>query len=391
VAQTNEGFLFIADITGYTSYLSRSELDHAQESLTALLKLLIEHTKPPLILSHLAGDAVFSYGLSADFVHGQTFVEMIEDIYVAFRRAVELMVMNTTCPCNACRNLASLDLKFFLHYGLFGIQELIGRHELVGSDVILLHRLLKNRVVAETGNAAYTLYTEAAISHLGLEGFAETLTRHVEVYEHLGEVVVWIQDMHLVWEEKRTLSRVEIEGDEVLMAVHTDIEVPVEWVWDALVEAEHFNVLAGGTRTELAGRTGGRLGKQAAYMCYHGDVVFPQTILEWEPFERILVQTAVPIPVEDTFMLIEYKLENVGEATRLTQTFGKATGSPEGVAMADEMMLGMSDIGQHDIDAFGRHVETVAATRPFGDTLFPLSAEAVASAVAERLREAISG
>jgi uncharacterized protein YndB with AHSA1/START domain len=391
VAQTNEGFLFIADITGYTRYLSGSELDHAQESLTALLNLLIEHTKPPLILSHLAGDAVFSYGLNADFVHGQTFVELIEDIYVAFRRAVELMVMNTTCACNACRNLALLDLKFFLHYGLFGIQELGGRHELVGSDVILLHRLLKNRVVAETGNAAYTLYTEAAISHLGLEGFAASLTRHVEVYEHLGEVVVWIQDMHLVWEEKRTLSRVQIEVDDVLMAVHTNIDVPVEWVWDALVQAEHFNVLAGGTRTEFAGRTDGRLGKQAAYMCYHGDVVFPQTILEWEPFERILVQTAVPIPVEDTFMLIEYQLESVGEATRLTQTFGKATGSREGVAIAEEMMSGMSDIAQHDIDAFGRHVQAVAASRPFGEAPSTLSPEAVASAVAERLREAVSG
>jgi hypothetical protein len=99
----------------------------------------------------------------------------------------------------------------------------------------------------------------------------------------------------------------------------------------------------------------------------------------------------VPIPVEDTFMLIEYQLESVGEATRLTQTFGKATGSREGVAIAEEMMSGMSDIAQHDIDAFGRHVQAVAASRPFGEAPSTLSPEAVASAVAERLREAVSG
>ena len=42
MSQTQEGYLLIADITGYTMYLSQSELDHAQETLTTLLKLLVE-------------------------------------------------------------------------------------------------------------------------------------------------------------------------------------------------------------------------------------------------------------------------------------------------------------------------------------------------------------
>ena len=66
------GFLLIADITGYTAYLSASELEHAQGTLTALLELLIEHTRPPLIISRLAGDAVISYGLQDQFMQGQT-------------------------------------------------------------------------------------------------------------------------------------------------------------------------------------------------------------------------------------------------------------------------------------------------------------------------------
>jgi hypothetical protein len=45
---TQFGYFLIADITGYTQYLSASELDHAQKTLTALLNLLIKHTKPPL-------------------------------------------------------------------------------------------------------------------------------------------------------------------------------------------------------------------------------------------------------------------------------------------------------------------------------------------------------
>jgi hypothetical protein len=47
---TRFGCFLIADITGYTQYLSASELEHAQQTLTALLNLLIAHTRPPLVI-----------------------------------------------------------------------------------------------------------------------------------------------------------------------------------------------------------------------------------------------------------------------------------------------------------------------------------------------------
>src|SRR4030066_2308229 len=142
MATSQSGYLLIADITGYTLYLSQSELDHAQAILTVLLELLVEHPRPPLVISRLAGDAVVSYGLQNNFYQGQTFIEMIEDTYVSFRKAIERMVLHNTCQCNACANISTLDLKFFVHYGTFGLQRLSAHDELVGSDVILSHRLL---------------------------------------------------------------------------------------------------------------------------------------------------------------------------------------------------------------------------------------------------------
>src|SRR5512134_884988 len=135
MSETQEGYLLIVDITGYTQYLSASELEHAQETLTVLLKLLVEHTRPPLVISRLEGDAVISYGLHLNFFQGQTFIEVVEDIYVSFCKAIERMVLNNTCRCNACANIANLDLKFFIHYGAFALQRIRDREELVGSDV----------------------------------------------------------------------------------------------------------------------------------------------------------------------------------------------------------------------------------------------------------------
>jgi hypothetical protein len=114
---TQQGFLIISDITGYSKYVNESELEHARDSLTALLNLLIHHTQSPLVLSKLEGDAVFSYAPAGGFLQGQSLLDMIESTYASFRKALELMVINTTCTCNACRNLPNLDLKFFVHFG----------------------------------------------------------------------------------------------------------------------------------------------------------------------------------------------------------------------------------------------------------------------------------
>ena len=140
-----QGFLIISDITGYSKYVNESELEHARDSLTALLNILIDHTQSPLVLSKLEGDAVFSYAPSGGFLQGQTLLDMIESTYASFRKALELMVINTSCTCNACRNLPNLDLKFFVHFGSFMIQKLGNYNELVGNDVNLgeCHRVLR--------------------------------------------------------------------------------------------------------------------------------------------------------------------------------------------------------------------------------------------------------
>ena len=68
--QSQDGYLLIADITGYTAFLRESELEHAKDSLRTLLDLLIEQTKPPLRISRLEGDAVISYALQGQLPEG---------------------------------------------------------------------------------------------------------------------------------------------------------------------------------------------------------------------------------------------------------------------------------------------------------------------------------
>jgi len=325
MSKTVEGYLLIADITGYTWYLSESELEHAQETLTDLLELLVDQTRPPLVISSLAGDAVLSYGLHDSFFQGQTFIEIVENTYVAFRKAIEMMVMNNTCHCNACANVSKLDLKFFLHFGSFGIQRIADHVELVGSEVILLHRLLKNHVTENSGFQAYALYTEAAIEHLNAEDLMDSMTPHHESYEHLGQVKVWLQDLHPLWESRKHEMVIEIPADVVDMESSMDVDVPPERLWDYMIQTEFRNVLIGSDRMVITNRSQGRIAAGSVYQCYHGDKLVPQTILAWQPFERIVVKQPFPIAPSNT-MLGEFRLESREGGTRLTLKLGEISG-----------------------------------------------------------------
>ena len=332
MSKVREGYLLIADITGYTQYLSESELEHAQETLSALLELLVKNTRPPLIISRLAGDAVISYGLQEDFFRGQTFIEKVEDTYVTFRKTLERLVLNNTCRCNACANISSLDLKFFIHFGSFAIQRISEHNELVGSDINLLHRLLKNSVFDATGFQAYALYTQAAIHQLGIEDLVNTMTQHREAYEHLGEIRVWIQDMHPVWEDKRSAAETSFPYDHIWAQYKVFLAMPREFVWDYLIQPKYRNTLVGSDRMEITNRSSGRIAPGSIYQCYHGDKLVPQTILQLRPFELMIVQELSPM-IPGSGGISEYRLDSTEGGTVLTKSLSKPTGPLLGRAL----------------------------------------------------------
>jgi hypothetical protein len=334
-----EGFILIADITGYTVFLNESELEHAKGTLTDLLELLIDHTKPPLVISRLEGDAVFSYAMEPAVVTSQTFLEGVEDTYVDFRRAIELMVLNNTCRCNACANVSSLDLKFFLHYGTFALETIGDHQELIGADINLIHRLLKNSVTADTGIRAYILCTDPAERALGLEGASDTLVPHVETVPDFGEVKVWIRDMHPVFEERRD-ERIEYSSEEIVATDSIVVAMPPGVLWDYLNQSEFRNILSGDDRFEVLNRKDGRVGTGSVYQCYHGGQVVSQVVVEWHPFERLVLRTSLPFPGKPAFVDLDCRLKPVEEGTELTTVFARVSG-PALKRLAAKLMLKM--------------------------------------------------
>ena len=135
----------IADISGYTNFVSGVELDHAQDIIADIMDTLVKALRPPFRLAKFEGDAAFVYAL-ADKVDGSLLQDSIEQAYFAFRKRLRNIKQANSCECQACSRMQSLDVKFVVHHGEFIRQKMAGREELAGRDVILVHRLLKNDV-----------------------------------------------------------------------------------------------------------------------------------------------------------------------------------------------------------------------------------------------------
>jgi uncharacterized protein DUF2652 len=281
---TQHGFLVIADISGYTSFVAKTELEHSHEILSELLELLVSKFEPLMTISKLEGDAVFAFAAEGVFTRGETLIDFIEAMYVAFRDKQLSMKRATTCTCNACRNIPSLDLKFFVHCGDFIQQKIANIRELVGSDVNLIHRLTKNHLSETTGWRAYILLTEQSCSRLNLDLAGAHI--QMEEYEHLGQIKTYNIDLHQRYKEITEARRIMLDEKEADFILLTDFPTPPAVTWEWIHDPDKRNAWSDGHVTWAIGdRPQGRAGVGSSNHCAHGKSISTEVIADWHPFE----------------------------------------------------------------------------------------------------------
>jgi hypothetical protein len=279
------GYFIVADITGYTQFLTQSELEHAEDILDSLFKAQLDFFQPPLILNGFRGDAILAYVLEGTFVQGQTLLETLEKIYYAFTDLREQMRQNTTCTCNACRNISNLDLKMFVHYGQFLLQKMGNREEMLGAEVIVVHRMTKNHVKEQTGLQAYALFTEKAIDALNLGDIRATMSPYAESYEHLGEVKMLVHDLGAAFKRWRETRRIFVKPEDTHIHLEMDLPVPPALAWDYITKTE---LKCQWLQMEAVSRVddlGGRIRSGSQFHCAHSAADIRYTIVDWRPFD----------------------------------------------------------------------------------------------------------
>jgi hypothetical protein len=183
--ERERGSLLIADLSGYTHYMSSIELD-AVHVVSELLDRIAMELAPYEVVK-LEGDAVFCRAADGT-VTGEETLSLITGSYERFVEHAARISGDGGCACPACSLLPGLGLKFVLHHGEYAIHRIAGLPELVGPEVILVHRLLKNTVGRQWGHRDYVLLTEQWGRALGLDLGELRGEPHTEAYEHIGTV-----------------------------------------------------------------------------------------------------------------------------------------------------------------------------------------------------------
>ena len=284
----------IADISGYTHFVSGVELDHAQDIIADIMDTLVKALRPSFRLAKFEGDAAFVYTL-ADKVDGSLLQDSIEAAYFAFRKRLRNIKQANSCECQACSRMQSLDVKFVVHHGEFIRQKMSGREELAGRDVILVHRLLKNDVGKTFGPRAYALFSDACVRAMGIDAKAQGLVEHAETIEHIGETKCWVSDLEQAWTSENEARRSVVERDNAFRVLETDFSAPRAALWD-LITMPGNRPRWQGSDIVVENTVKGRRGAGTQNHCMHGKDAVSEDILDWRPFDHITLTTLLPSP-----------------------------------------------------------------------------------------------
>jgi len=256
-----EGTFVLADIGGYTQFLSGVGLEHAKEITSHLFNSLLKCNRGRWKLANIEGDCIFFYGPGREPV--DELIDHVRALYEDFCDGVMDIASRSNCPCGACSRTSDLKLKFVVHAGEFDTQKIGPRTELIGQDIIVAHRLLKNRVPLRE----YLLLTKGYTAQGALNSSLPRLEGR-ERYEDVGEIEYVCLDLAPLREQHAELRQFFLTEADALLSVTTEIDAPLDVVWGAMMDLDKVNQWAV-TLTQLdhiQGETG-RLGE--VYRCVH--------------------------------------------------------------------------------------------------------------------------
>jgi hypothetical protein len=240
----SNALIFIPDISGYTKFITETETKHSKHIITELLEVIIKADKLKMHVSEIEGDAVLFYR-KGDPPKLDELISQAKKMFLDFHTHLKIIQRDNVCQCGACRSAVNLTLKFVSHFGTLEEVTIQNFSKIMGSDVILAHRLLKNHI----DDDEYLLITEDYLttqnnSDAGLDKWVK-FHEHKESFKNFKEVLIKYVPLTEVKKELPDVSKlkksdfdyanpdISIFIDAPILLVHellTDIEAKLNYV-----------------------------------------------------------------------------------------------------------------------------------------------------------------
>ena len=179
--------IFVPDMSGFTEFIIASDIELSREVIPTLLTGIIESNTLEMKVSDIQGDAVMFYKTDNLPRLGEV-IAQCKKTYLDFAAKIKVME-KVYAQVKEYKASHSLGLKFIIHYGEVAVADVEGITKLIGEDVIIPFRLLKNSVPL----TEYILFTEESLNQnqeIVLENIIDwaPVQSGKDEYEHLGQI-----------------------------------------------------------------------------------------------------------------------------------------------------------------------------------------------------------
>lgn len=181
--------LCIPDISGFTKFMGNTDFELSSKVIPSLLNNIVYSNEIYLKISEIEGDAVFFYR-TGDLPPFEKLIGQCRFFYTEFYKQLNELRRKYADNGDAKKIPRILGLKIILHHGMEVASVPVGNHvKLMGEDVIVAHRLLKNNISSDE----YILISKSLMELYGEENIVREFewgklkNDHILV-EHLGRV-----------------------------------------------------------------------------------------------------------------------------------------------------------------------------------------------------------
>lgn len=239
-----QAFLFMPDISGFTKFIGETEIEHSTHIIQELLEIIINENKLNMELMEIEGDAVFFFRFGKLPSTGEI-IQQAKNIFEKFHQHLLSYESRRICQCGACRTANNLTLKFVIHTGSVGSYHVRNQHKLIGKDVIILHRLLKNKIQRNE----YLLFTEPFFGKLDTAKLILQKLSVVDESEEFDNTIVhykyitinhWLEEIEAPVEDSLnndanlvpviTISQEINSSADIVFSYIADLSKRVEWM-----------------------------------------------------------------------------------------------------------------------------------------------------------------
>src|SRR5215470_2627127 len=94
--------ILIPDISGYTEFLTKTELVHSSHIINELFEVILVANEDEFELSEVEGDALLLYR-KGEPIEADALVRLCLRMFESFHQQIKIIERDSVCQCGACK------------------------------------------------------------------------------------------------------------------------------------------------------------------------------------------------------------------------------------------------------------------------------------------------